>query len=51
MSTHKMAYKMADTEVYAAVTRAEYGSGGLYQRTSDWRWLAVFEAGFTASGD
>lgn len=37
---------MADT----GMTRAEYGTGGLYQRKSDWRWFAAVEAGFTASG-
>lgn len=41
---------MADTMAYTAVTRAEYGTGGVYQRTSDGRWMAAFESGFTASG-
>lgn len=45
-----MADTMADTRLYADMTRAEYGTGGLYQRTSDWRWFAAFESGFTASG-
>lgn len=41
-----MADKMADT----AVTRTQWGTGSMYQRTSDWRWIASVEAGFTASG-
>ena len=46
MSHHEMADTMADN----AVTRSEYGSGSMYQRTSDWRWIASVEAGYTASG-
>lgn len=46
MINHGMADKMADT----AVTRAEYGTGSLFQRTSDWRWMAAFDAGFTQAG-
>ena len=46
MSHHEMADTMADK----AVTRSEYGSGSMYQRTSDWRWIASVEAGYTASG-
>lgn len=41
-----MADKMADTDV----SRRDYRSGGLYQRTSDWRWIGAVDAGFTASG-
>lgn len=41
---------MADTMADRAVTRSEYGTGSLYQRSSDWRWMASFDAGFTESG-
>lgn len=30
--------------------RREYGAGSTYQRSSDWRWVATFEAGWTAQG-
>lgn len=46
MSHHEMADTMAD----GSMTRAEYGTGSMYQRASDWRWLATLEAGYTASG-
>lgn len=46
MTQHEMADGMAD----GAVTRSEYGTGSLYQRASDWRWLATLEAGYTTSG-
>jgi integrase len=46
MSHHEIADTLADKPM----TRAEYGSGSLYQRTSDWRWMAAFKAGFTDSG-
>lgn len=46
MTHHEMADKMAD----GIMTRAEYGSGSVYQRKSDWRWMATFESGYTASG-
>ncbi|WP_436699917.1 tyrosine-type recombinase/integrase [Nocardioides sp. BYT-33-1] len=44
---------MADGLQYAGpsgMTRSEYGTGSRYQRSSDWRWLATFESGYTASG-
>lgn len=47
MTHHEMAYTMADM----AMTRAKYGEGSRYQRTSDWRWIAAFEHGFTANGE
>ncbi|MCD4535686.1 tyrosine-type recombinase/integrase [Nocardioides sp. cx-169] len=37
---------MADT----AMSRAEYGAGSMFQRSSDWRWIGTIEAGYTASG-
>lgn len=37
---------MADTPM----SRAEYGTGSLYQRRSDWRWMATLEGGYTESG-
>ncbi|MFT3871580.1 MAG: tyrosine-type recombinase/integrase [Nocardioides sp.] len=38
---------MADT----TVTRSAYGTGTMYQRRSDWRWIAAVEADtFTAAG-
>lgn len=46
MNHHDIADKMADRPV----TRAEYGTGSLYQRTSDWRWIGAVKAGYTASG-
>lgn len=46
MTHHEMANTMADI----GMTRAEYGSGSMFQRTSDWRWIAIVEAGYTASG-
>lgn len=33
-----------------ARTRREHGSGGVYQRASDGRWIATIEAGTTISG-
>lgn len=33
-----------------ARTRREHGSGGVYQRSSDGRWIATIEAGTTISG-
>lgn len=30
--------------------RREYGTGSLYQRTSDWRWIGTIEAGWNANG-
>lgn len=33
------------------MTRDDYGSGSLYQRTSDWRWIAAVGDGFNADGD
>lgn len=41
---------MADTMADTAMTRADYGTGSVYQRKSDWRWMATFESGYTASG-
>lgn len=41
---------MADTMADIGMTRADYGTGSMYQRTSDWRWIAAFESGYTASG-
>lgn len=41
---------MADTMADTAMTRAEYGTGAMYQRRSDWRWFASVDAGFTKSG-
>lgn len=32
------------------MTRQDYGSGSLYQRQSDWRWIGTLESGYTASG-
>lgn len=32
------------------MTRREYGSGGIAQRTSDWRWIGSIESGWTAKG-
>lgn len=46
MNHHEMADNMADTPV----TRTEYGTGSLYQRTSDWRWIGSLEGGYTPSG-
>lgn len=46
MTNHEMADGMAD----GPMSRAEYGTGSRYQRTSDWRWLATFESGYTSSG-
>ena len=45
MSNHGMATEMAT----GLVTRT-YGEGSVYQRASDWRWIATFQAGFTPSG-
>ena len=33
-----------------AMTRTDYGTGSLYQRASDGRWMGTLESGFTASG-
>jgi len=32
------------------VTRTNYGTGSIYKRASDGRWMGTLEAGFTASG-
>ena len=32
------------------MTRQDYGTGSLFQRASDWRWVATFEAGWNAEG-
>lgn len=33
-----------------SVGRREYGSGSIYQRTSDWRWIGSYEDGWTPTG-
>lgn len=48
MTSQKMADKMADMSKDA---RQEYKAGSLYQRTSDWRWFAAVDAGYTESGN
>lgn len=45
MTRYKMADNMADT------ARRDYGTGSVYQRSSDGRWMATLEAGSTANGD
>lgn len=32
------------------MTRDDYGTGSLYQRSSDWRWIGTVENGFNADG-
>jgi integrase len=32
------------------MTRRDYGSGAMYQRTSDWRWVATIASGWTDQG-
>lgn len=32
------------------MTRDAYGTGSLYQRSSDWRWIATVEHGYNADG-
>lgn len=32
------------------MTRREYGTGGLHQRRSDWRWIGTLETGWTTNG-
>lgn len=32
------------------MARREHGTGGLYQRASDWRWIGTVEAGWNAEG-
>lgn len=46
MNHHEMANTMADT----SMTRAEYGTGSMYQRSSDWRWIGSVDDGYTSSG-
>jgi integrase len=41
-----MAYTMADT----SMTRRDYKTGSVFQRSSDGRWLGTIEAGYTANG-
>lgn len=50
MSHHEMADGMADTPPQDAMSRREYRTGSIYQRSSDGRWIGTLEAGFTASG-
>lgn len=33
-----------------AAPRREYGEGSVYQRKSDWRWMATLEAGWNSNG-
>lgn len=46
MAGHEMAKDMAKEPV----TRTNYGTGSIYRRASDGRWMGTLEAGFTASG-
>lgn len=32
------------------MSKRRYGDGSAYQRSSDWRWIATFDAGFTDTG-
>lgn len=41
---------MADNMADATMTRAEYGTGSIYQRASDGRWFGALDAGFTENG-
>lgn len=33
------------------MARRDYGTGSVYQRKSDWRWIGTIEAGFNANGE
>lgn len=41
---------MATGMATEAMTRKDYGTGSLFQRTSDWRWIGTLESGYTSSG-
>jgi integrase len=41
---------MAKGGTVTDVTRTDYGSGSLYQRKSDWRWVGAIDDGWTATG-
>lgn len=45
-----MATVMATVERGSAMARRDYGEGGLYQRSSDWLWVATIEDGWTEKG-
>ena len=49
MAKHGMADDMADWPG-GPMSRRDYGTGSVYQRASDGRWLGVIDAGYTANG-
>lgn len=49
MAKHGMADDMADG-LAGPMSRRDYGTGSVYQRSSDGRWLGVIDAGYTPDG-